>query len=391
MDKLLWNIKWLTVAAAWIPGLLFAAEIVPSTVRVAVLRDIPTITLSATSFRCGVPPLGPVETLDPTLLPSATLTATEAGIMLNAHFFLTEHLQCEAVDGTLMVNRSPVHGTLQIYRTTRTGSTAHRLTVVEELPLEEYLLGVMSGEMQATWPQETLRAQAVVARSYVVAKLRETSAASAYDVEATIEDQVYQPNFRAPAAISNAVTATRGEVVMHRGSVLKTYFHSCCGGFTVPADTVWGAAAQQHLPAVRDPYCLRSPHARWNHQLTRTELATRLDAAGFITPHIKGLRLPAGNGRPGAITVMTSGDPLQLSADTFRRTVGYRNLKSTWFTARPYGGGWLLRGRGYGHGVGLCQWGAKTMGDRGKTYQQIVQFYYPGTTVQTLDDQRPVQ
>ena len=352
-------------------------------VRVALLREVATVPLQAAALRCGIPPLPAAATDDPTLVSQATISATPAGIMVNAQFFQSDQLLCDAVRGALFINHTPVHGTLHLYRS-GTGTAAPRLTAVEELPLEEYLQGVVSGEMQSTWPAETLKAQAVVARSYVMTKLQTTNAHAVYDVDATIEDQVYQPNFHPAATIVDAVSATRGEVVLQQGKILKTYFHSCCGGNTLPAEAVWGAQAAQGLRAVRDPYCARSPYRQWTYQLTRADLEHDLAAAGFITPRVKDIRVPAGSDRPTDITLTTDGDPLHLSADNFRRTIGYKALKSTWFTAHAHKGGWIFQGRGYGHGVGLCQWGAKTMGERKKTYRDMLQFYYPGTMISNI-------
>ncbi len=353
-------------------------------IRVALFRNIPTMILHAKTLRCGIPPLAPQAPEDPTIATQATIGATAAGITVNAQFFLSDQIACEAVDGPLTINDMPGYGRVHIYRTTQPGSTTQEMTVVDEMPIETYLLGVVGGEMQASWPAEALKAQAVIARSYVLAKLPDTDAHAAYDVDASVEDQVYRPSKQPAPSILAAVQSTAGEIVQHRDQILKTYFHSCCGGQTIPAEAVWGPDAAQGLSGVRDPYCLRSPHRQWQHHVKRNDLQNRLDSSGYITPNVRGLRIPHGNARASAITIVTDGDPLELAANTFRRTVGFQQLKSTWFTARPYNGGWLFRGRGYGHGVGLCQWGAKTMAERGKTYPEILKFYYPGTTLKKL-------
>lgn len=381
MNKFKSNFKWLAIIGGCVPGLLLATETAAPVVRVALKRDVPTVTLTATSMRCGIPPLGPVDPQDSTLVSRATVQATAAGVTVNDHFFLTDDLQCEAIDGSLMVGDIPIEGILHLHRTVSAPHTPARFTVIVTLSLEAYVAGVVRGEMQPTWPLETLKAQAVVARSYVLAKLRETAAHALYDVEATIEDQVYRPHVRPVPAIAAAVTATTGEVIMRDAVIVKTYFHSCCGGATIPAEEVWGAPAQQGLLGVRDPYCLKSPHRQWRYHLRRTTLDQALETAGFITPPVRGLRVLPGTKRPTTVTLLTEGDPFQLATDTFRRAVGYATLKSTWFRVQPAKGGWLLQGRGYGHGVGLCQWGAKAMGERGKSYHQILAFYYPSTTI----------
>ncbi|MBI2343755.1 MAG: SpoIID/LytB domain-containing protein [Deltaproteobacteria bacterium] len=374
----------LTIAGGWgIPA--HGGSAPQPQIRVALVHNATGITLKAAPFFCSPPPLSTVDQPDdPRLIQQAHVTPTPAGFLVNDNFFTGTHLLCAATTGTLFLNNLPITTMVLVVRSGETPANA-RLTAIEEIPIERYLLGVIAGEMQAGWPAATLQAQAIAARSYVMARLEEqTDARAPYDVLATVEDQVYRPDFTPPAAIAAAVHATHGTVLMHQHHIVKSYFHSCCGGTTVSPTTIWGTSAAHELRTVRDPYCRRSPHYEWSLQLTEEDLESRLDAAGYIVSRIHGVTampVPYG-GRVTDVRLQTEGEPFSINSNTFRKIVGYDQLKSTWFTVRHTRHGWLFRGRGFGHGAGLCQWGAKTMGDRGRSAEQILSFYYPGTTIE---------
>ncbi|MBI4238119.1 MAG: SpoIID/LytB domain-containing protein [Deltaproteobacteria bacterium] len=350
-----------------------------SELRIALVDHAGSLQLAARAFHCALAPdqLTEAAALEP--LHAATVRPTEAGLLLNTQFFAADFLFCRARLGALTVNRMPVAGTLQIFR------TSGQLFAIESLPLEQYLLGVLAGEMQANWPRESLRAQAVAARSYAVAQfLGRATESRPYDLLASTEDQVYRPGFVPPATIVDAVQSTNGEVLRSDEQVLKVYFHSCCGGQTTSAANVWGARAAPGTTRVTDPYCRRAPHARWELRLSRAELEARLSRAGVITPGVQAIEMEhdADDARTARVRLLTEGGAVTIAANDFRRALGFHELKSTWFDNRRRRDQWIFRGRGFGHGVGLCQWGAKAMAEQGKGYREILEFYYPGGQVE---------
>lgn len=359
------------------PGSRAAGAVREPIVRVSLLTA-PALSLRAPAFTCT---MAGHRTDENVPLQKARVHAVAGGLVIGDTLFPSDHLTCRATRGALQLNGLPLSGTLHVFRVDAGARGAH-VTAVESIPIEQYLLGVLTGEMQATWPHATLRAQAVAARSYVYATLASDDRLPLYDVTASVEDQVYRPHFIAPPAIARAVQSTHGEVLHQSGAALKAYYHSCCGGQTATAQSVWGSAAHS-LPAVRDPWCRRAPHRNWRMQISRAELTHKLEAAGYITPPIRGLHVARNrtDTRATHVTVETTGDPLTVPADTFRRILGFDTLKSTWFDLRARRDGWSITGHGFGHGAGMCQWGAKAMGERGKAYRQILRFYYPGTQV----------
>jgi stage II sporulation protein D len=305
---------------------------------------------------------------------------TAAGLLAGETFFQTDQLVCQATRGTLTVNRHPIHGTLTLLRRQKQ-SGAPAILAVAHVALDEYLLGVLVGEMKSSWPLATLQAQAVAARSYALVQyLQNEKNPKPYDLRASIEDQVYKPGFVAPERVREAVYSTAGQTLASHRKIQKTYYHSTCGGQTVPASQVWGSRAAQPFGGVKDPYCKESPHYRWSLHLTSSALGKHLEQSSYYTSDLQDLQLTrdARSGRVTQVQIATSGDPFALAANTFRRVVGFGTLKSTWFSMQRERQGWMIQGRGFGHGVGLCQWGAKTMGEQGKAYHEILAHYYPG-------------
>lgn len=354
----------------------------PPSVRVALVRDAAAITIQGRALLCGLPDTA-VDTTAATPLPPITraiVRTTEAGFLLNEQFFEGNQLTCGSGMGELSINGRPEAGPLAIYRTTHNNA----LTVVAQIPMERYLVGVLQGELNPAWPVEALRAQTVAARSYALAQqLAKTRGASAsiYDLESGVGDQLYRNRSHADPRLAAAVQETRGEVLTTNGQPLKAYFHSCCGGVTEPAANVWGQSAAQGFAAISDEYCARSPHAKWRWTLTRQRLLELLAAAGYPLTAVRDLQAvrEAHGDRIGIVTVETNGESIQLSGNQFRQLVGFQELKSTLFKLRERHDAWIFDGRGYGHGAGLCQWGAKGMAEKGKRYQEILSYYYPGT------------
>ena len=260
------------------------------------------------------------------------------------------------------------------------------LSAVNVIPMEEYLIGLVASEMPKDWPIEALHAQAVVARSYALFQKnakKDGGSASIYDIESSTIDQVYGGVLKDDARVRTAVESTNGEVVTYHRKLLKTFFHSTCGGETESAANVWGEKGQP--PAVKDPYCVKiSPHAAWKYQLTENELVARLRKAGFSANAIKNIQIDTKKDglRAAVVTINTDRQMIALQSNDFRKIVGFKDLKSTWFSVNKKNGVFIFNGRGYGHGAGMCQWGAKGMAEAGKNYKEMLKFYYPGTKIE---------
>ncbi|MBI2342012.1 MAG: SpoIID/LytB domain-containing protein [Deltaproteobacteria bacterium] len=282
-------------------------------------------------------------------------------------------------NGTINFRGKKYTGELQFFDDGR-----KTLTAVNVLPLEEYLIGLVASEMPKDWPLEALKAQAVIARTYALyqKKIRSSKQSSSfYDVESGVQDQVYLGIANHDSRVKGAVESTKGEIVSYKGQVFKSFFSSTCGGMTESAVNVWGEKGLFAL--IKDPYCARSPYSAWKYSLSRRELAARLSTGGFQAETIKGMTVEhrKNNPRVATLEIDAGGKKFFIQGSDFRKIVGFKDIKSTWFDVKINGGQIEFEGRGYGHGVGLCQWGAYGMADAGKSYHEILKYYYPGVKI----------
>ncbi|KAB0669577.1 SpoIID/LytB domain-containing protein [Oryzomonas sagensis] len=258
------------------------------------------------------------------------------------------------------------------------------LVVVNELPLEDYLVGLINCEISSAWPIEAIKAQAVIARTYAINR-REARRNALYHLESSVIDQVYNGCEIEDSRARRGVSETTGEVLTYDGAVIQAFYHSNCGGKTEAAENVWGASIP-YLKGVDCQYCLLSSSSSWDQRLPLKELEGRLRAAGFKAAGLTDIRGGARNNRgrlKNVIAVAQRGD-IAITGDQFRKAVGYGVIKSTNFTVRVVNGDAVFSGLGNGHGVGLCQWGAKQRALEGFSYAEILSYYYPGTELKKL-------
>jgi len=267
------------------------------------------------------------------------------------------------------------------------------IQVINDVGLEDYLLGVIPGEMPQSWPLQTLKAQAVAARTYALWELARsrtdrppgTALDTGYDFDDTVQFQAYIGSTEAPLpATTQALSETAGEVlVTSDGLPIRAYFHADSGGHTEDAANA--------IPSVPAPYCLGKPEiydasqapGPWTRHFARAELSHLLQTAGLIATgpvvsaaHVdEGSRLPSG--RAAKIWVQLSdGTEVMIDALKLRFSLA---LRSTLFLVKADGDGFTFEGRGWGHGVGMSQWGARLLNDQFNwDYVKILDFYYTG-------------
>lgn len=255
------------------------------------------------------------------------------------------------------------------------------LMAIDLLPLEAYLVGVVGSEVPVGWPPEALRAQAIVARSYAVARL-ERSRGARWDVEATTRDQVYSGASREDPRAVAAVRDTAGQVLTRGGVVVEAYFHAICGGATESPDHVWEGRGAYPSP-VRCDACADAPSRAWRLEISASEMAERLRPAGALGAEVRSLECVrrGSDGRWVEVRVRGASGEVVLAGNELRRLLGYGALRSLRFTAEVRAGRVVFEGVGYGHGVGLCQWGARGMAAAGADHRAIVHHYFPGATL----------
>lgn len=273
-------------------------------------------------------------------------------------------------------------GSLQIIKTEE-----GLLRAINIINLEDYLKGVLFHEVSHRWPMAAIKAQAIASRTFALYQAQQNRR-QYYHLRADVSSQVYGGVYAERYRTNRAVGATKAEVLVWKGRLLPAFFHATCGGHTEYASRLWKVNAKP-LKEVRCAYCKNSPYFFWKHDIALTVIEKRLNEAGY---HISGISLIKIKGRDssGRVTQLIlkgKGEKIRISAKDFRHILGSRIIKSTNFTIAIIGKNAYFEGKGWGHGVGLCQWGAFSMAKKGKDAQQILNFYYPGSRIVTIRDQ----
>jgi stage II sporulation protein D len=331
---------------------------------------------------------------------------------------LQEPVTIRSASGFISYGGKPYREELQIH------SAGSLCEVVNTVDLEKYLEGLVNAEFNSRWNEEAIGAQVVAARTYALYQIRQASAEDMhYDVDASTSDQVYDGSIREDERAARVVGRTRGLVLtVGVGGArvpLKAYYSSTCGGATELPEKVWGSASAGFHHGVKCPFCAYSPAAHWNLDLsgdvivkalrrtTRNEGALQGWSASskwsrLLEGRVTGLRVGGldSSGRVNEVFISfynsgsktglrEKGAPmsgeLAITGPKFREIMGSAKFRSAAFEIAMEGPGtWHFQGRGNGHGVGMCQWGAKTMGEKGYKTASILKFYYPDATLQKL-------
>ena len=261
------------------------------------------------------------------------------------------------------------------------------LEIINELPLEEYLWGVIKPEISPLWPRASILAFTIAARTYAFKKLQDPSTRTmGYHISGEQDDQVYRGVEGEDPRSRALVNETRGKILTYLGEVIESSYHACCGGYTASLKDVWGGKDRPYLVAKPDNFCGRSPYFSWEFRIEAERLRERLRKRGLILGRlyrIKVLEFDEGR-RVKRLQIEHKGGKMELTGKEFRNLIGGGNLRSTLFTVERWGPHFVFKGKGWGHGVGLCQEGAKVMGEQGYRYQEILEFYYPGTTIENV-------
>jgi len=251
------------------------------------------------------------------------------------------------------------------------------LTAVNVVELEEYLQGVLTDEIPPGWPAEAAKAMAVVARTYALYQM-EQNPTGLFHLRATTASQVYGGASGEDARTSWAVQATRGQVLTFGGQPIPAFYHACSGGATEDALDVFGPNFDTII-GVKDDFSLGCPYAFWVVRFSGQQIERALQRAGYPVGRLLRVEelLRSRTGRILRLAVHHSQGTLILEGKRFREALGNDVLRSTDFEVRSDAAGFTFVGRGWGHGVGLSQWGAKEMADLAYQHRDILKFYYP--------------
>ena len=357
----------------------FAAPSEP-TIRVAVVNTPASVTIEADGG--GLLQINDAASRSVSKGRIATIVAGgESGLRVNGRASGTKEVVIQSKAEIFRIGTRTFRGTL------RAVQNGNRIIVVDDIPIETYLVGLINSEISSSWPAEAIKAQAVAARTYAMNqtdRIRRARPDSSYDMESTMMDQVYDGAHREEAHVYRIVEATRGQVLKKNGAIFPAFYHSCCGGMTEHAHNVWSDA--EGSPPVEDRYCERSPKRLWSYKLSRAEFQKLLAAANVTMSSITSITtVPLFDSpRVDTVVVETTSGTQNVKATELRKILGYANVKSTWFEVNLAGKDIVFNGRGYGHGVGMCQLGAKGMAEEGHAYTDILKFYYPDAEIVTI-------
>ena len=309
---------------------------------------------------------------------------------------------------------------------------ADKIVAINELPVERYLTSVISSEMSATASKEFLKAHAVISRSWLLAQMEKRKQLdngggaffsfikkddelirwydredhTIFDVCADDHCQRYQGiTKQSSPAVEQAISETRGQILAYGDEICDARFSKCCGGETEEFQYCWEDTPKPYLVSFHDPYCNTNDKNilaqvlndydqetidfyRWTVEYTQEELSELInrklkDDFGIITDLI-----PVERGKSGRIwklkivgtkKTFSIGKELEI-----RRALSETHLLSSAFDVEKQGDRFILHGKGWGHGVGMCQIGAAVMGEQGKTYDEILLFYYRNAEIQKL-------
>jgi len=382
-------VEWTT----WLPGEIYwdiSVEeelVLKDPIRVGITSTTDSITIQGDNFvvRQGT---------DRTMIKkvpggSVEVSATKNGFELDNEE-VNDYLRFVPLNKSLLkVKTAGIGATYNTFRgivEVRRSSLSGNVWVVNTLELEDYLKGI--AEVPEGWPVEAQKAQMVAARTYAATKLK-APVADIFDIYDDTRDQVYYGyNYESSRPnLSAAAVSTQGMIIKYNGQPISAYYFSDSGGYTANVEEVWSQTIP-YLRAVSDPY---AKPIEWSVTLTQEYLQGRFDEALGIEPgedEIVDMEVSAKytSGRVKTVlATLGSGKKVSLSSKSFDYLTNNNDIKSMLFEIEPTGSksspDFVFTGKGWGHGVGLAQWGARNMAVQGKTYQDILTYYYTGVAI----------
>lgn len=304
------------------------------------------------------------------------MSAGNNGIVINQKLYSARIVTLLFSDDVVKINNRLLRGHLEIANIDN-----RRLVVINEVNLESYVAGLVNAEMPHDWPVEALEAQAVVARTYALWQ-KERHLNQYYDMDAGFMDQVYKGAGAEDSKGWRAVHATQGQIITYDSKPILAMYHSMCGGETENSEDAIGYK-YPYLRAVKCNFCRIAPGFKWHYSISMKELRDRLIVKGYTLSNVYGFEIlkRSRTQRVMIARVITDHGNIDLDGVALRAAIGYDKLKSTLFRFNIKNGVLIFTGRGFGHGVGMCQWGAYGMAKKGYNYSQIIHYYYKGVKI----------
>jgi stage II sporulation protein D len=300
------------------------------------------------------------------------------GIKANKSYVRGQQFQLSSTDGELAINGTPYGGTVIIE-----SNDDQELLLINEVALERYLEGLISIELSPRWDITTMKVQAVVARTYSLFQ-KSLNNNKSYHLTSSVLHQLYRGISHANNNTRRAVKETRGEILTWNDLPIMAVYHSCCGGSTESSANVWGTY-KPYLEGVFCGMCTNYDGYFWKLVIPRGTFFKQLCKEGFsvcndVASTVNVTR--SSNNRVIQLALNGNRKPTVITGNELRSVFGFSKIRSTSFIIKETDDGYFhLLGTGNGHGVGLCQWGARARARSGETYYKILQHYYPGTQI----------
>ena len=279
----------------------------------------------------------------------------------------------DRVNGKVFINGQFYKGNLNIIKDKK------GLYVINTLLFEKYIEGVVASEINDDWELEALKAQAVISRTYATF-YKTLNAGKDFHLTSSILHQLYKGENTDPL-VTYAVKVTDGEILTYENFPIKAFYHATCEGKTEVPEEIW----EESYPYLMSVNCNshNAPFESWRKKFSLKEVAKSL---GLNKLRDINISTYTATGRVRTVELILgglddAGSAKEIRAIDLRRSLGYEELPSTHFSLSKNGKEIIFSGKGYGHGVGLSQWGALEMAKQGKNYKEILAHYYPGTTL----------
>lgn len=356
----------------------------PVDIRVAIVKDAPDFFLSVA---------GPWQIVDAQgsqvlysdkkgLAYAKVFLAQDAGFKIKGMIFRGAGITIIAAQkAAITVNKRRYRGAISIFI-----NEQGRLIVVNTLDVESYIRGVLNQEISYRWHLDAIKAQAVAARTYALYQ-RRANKAKKYDVMADTSSQVYGGYFSERCRTNRAVNLTYGEVLTYQGSLFEAFFCATCGGVSEDANELWQVNLEPLKGCRACYFCSNAPHYQWQFNTNLKTIQKNLADYSKTEEKLIDIVIMERNatGRVKTLELdYEGGKKVQACAKDFRALMGSNAMRSTNFYISKEGETIILSGKGWGHGVGLCQYGALGMAKKGYSYRQILEFYYPKARIMKI-------
>lgn len=290
---------------------------------------------------------------------------------------LNNSIVAESWESPIFVNQKPYRGTIEFH------NLSGKIHVINELSIEDYLQGVVPSEMNGNWHVEALKAQAIAARTYAYYMILQ-KAKGIYDLDSTTSSQVYKGISVETELANQAVKETSGLIMTYENKPILAVFHSTSGGSIISNDLVWGGERLPYLVDKNDPYSTSSPHYQWTTDVNLYDIRQKLGSKYGQIGEIKGISFRKHKERVVEVIISHENGKFKISGNDFRLILGAEKVKSQLFKAERIKDGMRLQGRGFGHGVGMCQYSAKEMAEKGARSEQILKYFYNGIVINKM-------